>query len=124
MDDSSKGFASPNFAMNFFIKLGEAFRKTSLARREEIRNHTILALQKSFALADELDFSPLNCINCFNLVIFAMVDDLHEKMVEYSRRDGAEKRDEKHGRDSEACNGAPGECVLAVPEADNNEPWI
>lgn len=91
MDDSSKGFASPNFAMNFFIKLGEAFRKTSLARREEIRNHTILALQKSFALADELDFSPLNCINCFNLVIFAMVDDLHEKMVEYSRRDGAEK---------------------------------
>ncbi|XP_050216761.1 ARF guanine-nucleotide exchange factor GNL2 [Mercurialis annua] len=89
--EDSKGLGSPNFAITLFVKLGEAFRKTSLARREEIRNQAILSLHKSFALSEELDFSPLNCISCFNLVIFAMVDDLHEKMVEYSRRENAER---------------------------------
>ncbi|XP_065851501.1 ARF guanine-nucleotide exchange factor GNL2 [Euphorbia lathyris] len=91
LEDNSRGFGSSNYSMNLFIKLGEAFRKTSLARREEIRNHSITSLQKAFTLAEDLDFSPQNIINCFNLVIFAMVDDLHEKMVEYSRREGAEK---------------------------------
>lgn len=89
--EDSKGFVSSNFPMNLFIKLGEAFRKTSLARREEIRNHAVLSLHKSLILTAELDFSPVNCNNCFNLVIFAMVDDLHEKMVEYSRRENAER---------------------------------
>ncbi|KAJ4708408.1 ARF guanine-nucleotide exchange factor GNOM protein [Melia azedarach] len=89
--EDNKCINSLNFAQNLFIKLGEALRKTSLARREEIRNHAVLSLQKSFALAEDLDFSSTNCINCFNLVVFAMVDDLHEKMVEYSRRDNAER---------------------------------
>ncbi|KAM5547703.1 ARF guanine-nucleotide exchange factor GNL2 [Rosa sericea] len=90
--EDAKGFGSScSFAMNLFVKLGEAFRKSSLARREEMRNHAILCLQKSFKLAEELDFTPINCINCFNLVVFAMVDDLHEKMLEYSRRENAEK---------------------------------
>ncbi|XP_015575473.2 ARF guanine-nucleotide exchange factor GNL2-like [Ricinus communis] len=89
--EDSKGLGSPNFAITLFVKLGEAFRKTSLARREEIRNQAILSLQKSFSLSKELDFSPLNCISCFNLVIFAMADDLHEKMIEYSRRENAER---------------------------------
>ena len=91
LEDTLKGPASLNFFMNLFIKLSEAFRKTSLARREEIRNAAVLALQKSFSLAEELDFTPNNCINFFNLVIFAMVDDLHEKMLEYSRRENAER---------------------------------
>ncbi|GLT51689.1 hypothetical protein SLA2020_250820 [Shorea laevis] len=89
--EDNKGAGSLNFAMNLFIKLGEAFRKSSLARREEIRNHAVLSLRKSFTLAEELDFSSTNCINVFNLVVFAMVDDLHEKMIEYSRRDNAER---------------------------------
>ncbi|CAN1138208.1 ARF guanine-nucleotide exchange factor GNL2 [Linum perenne] len=88
----SNSFQDPtSFSINLFLKLGEAFRKTSLARREEIRNHAIKSLQKSFTFADELDFTPANCLNLFNLVIFAMVDDLHEKLIEYSRRDGAER---------------------------------
>ena len=89
-DDTSK-FSPSNFSMNLFIKLGEALRKTSLARREEIRNRAIVALQRSFTLAEGLEFTSASCINCFNLVIFAMVDDLHEKMVEYSRRDNLER---------------------------------
>ncbi|KAM1201552.1 hypothetical protein ACFX2J_017637 [Malus domestica] len=71
--------------------LGEAFQKISLARREEIRNHAVLSLQKSFKLAEELEFTPTNYTNCFNLVIFVMVDDLHKKMLEYSQRENAEK---------------------------------
>ncbi|KAL5572687.1 hypothetical protein UlMin_022284 [Ulmus minor] len=90
-EENMRGSGSLYFAMSLFIKLGEAFKKTSLARREEMRNHAVLALQKSFALAEDLDFTPSNCINCFNLVIFAMIDDLHEKMLEYSRRDNAER---------------------------------
>ncbi|KAL5771268.1 hypothetical protein ACOSP7_015422 [Xanthoceras sorbifolium] len=89
--EDNKGLNSLNFSMNCFVKLGEALRKTSLARREEIRNQAVISLHKSFKLAEELDFSSINCINCFNLVIFAMVDDLHEKMIEYSRRENAER---------------------------------
>ncbi|KAM3753664.1 hypothetical protein ACB098_03G110200 [Castanea mollissima] len=91
LEENSKSLGSSNFTLNLFLKLGEALRKSSLARREEMRNHAIVALQKSFSLAQDLDFSPTNCMNCFNLVIFAMVDDLHEKMLEYSRRENSER---------------------------------
>ncbi|XP_076904072.1 ARF guanine-nucleotide exchange factor GNL2-like [Bidens hawaiensis] len=78
-------------SMNLFLKLGEVLRKTSLARREEVRNYAVTSLHKSFINAEELCFGPGNVINCFNLVIFAMVDDLHEKMLEYSTRENADR---------------------------------
>ena len=31
-------------------------------------------------------------MNCFKLIIFAMVDDLHKKMLEYSIRENLEKK--------------------------------
>ncbi|KAG0502280.1 hypothetical protein HPP92_002352 [Vanilla planifolia] len=81
-----------NFAANLFMKLAEALRKTSLVRREEIRNQAVAALGRCFLeAADELEWTVGSCAACFNLVIFAMVDDLHEKMVEYSRREGMER---------------------------------
>ncbi|XP_037417802.1 ARF guanine-nucleotide exchange factor GNL2-like [Triticum dicoccoides] len=82
-----------NLATNMFIKLAETLRKTSLVRREEIRNQAVTDLGRSFSLAaaGDLDFGPAGCLACFNLVIFAMVDDLHEKTLEYSRREGAER---------------------------------
>ncbi|KVH93928.1 Armadillo-like helical [Cynara cardunculus var. scolymus] len=92
LDENMKYLASTtNMSMNLFVKLGEALRKTSLARREEVRNYAVSSLQKSFMNAQELYFTPTNIINCFNLVIFAMVDDLHEKMLEYSTRENAER---------------------------------
>ncbi|KAJ6993786.1 hypothetical protein NC653_016803 [Populus alba x Populus x berolinensis] len=69
-----------------------------------MRNHITLSLQKSFTLSEELDFPPISCINCFNLVIFAMVDELHEKMGEYSRRENMEGT-------LKTCNGAPYICL-------------
>ncbi|KAJ1265415.1 hypothetical protein BS78_08G075000 [Paspalum vaginatum] len=82
-----------NMATNMFIKLAEALRKTSLVRREEIRSQAVFELGRAFNLAatGDLDFGPAGCLACFNLVIFAMVDDLHEKTLEYSRREGAER---------------------------------
>lgn len=89
--EENRGLNSINLCMSLFFKLSEALRKTSLARREEIRNHAVGSLHKALTMADELDLSSSTCINCFNLIIFAMVDDLHEKMVEYSKRDNAER---------------------------------
>ncbi|XP_021723676.1 ARF guanine-nucleotide exchange factor GNL2-like [Chenopodium quinoa] len=77
--------------MKLFVKLGEALRKTSLARREEVRNHAVASLKKSFELARDLELTSTNTIIFFNHVIFAMVDDLHEKMLDYSRRENAER---------------------------------
>ncbi|KAG5615396.1 hypothetical protein H5410_015220 [Solanum commersonii] len=91
LEESLKALSSSNLAVTYFAKLGEAFRKTSLARREEIRNHAVMSLQKSFALGEELYFTPANILSCFNLILFAMVDDLHEKMLEYSKRGNAER---------------------------------
>ncbi|KZV43335.1 hypothetical protein F511_30071 [Dorcoceras hygrometricum] len=77
--------------VSFFQKLGESLKKTSLARREEVRNHAVISLQKCFILAEDILFTPMNCINSFYNVVFAMIDDLHEKMQQYSRRENAEK---------------------------------
>uniref|UniRef100_A0A0D9W1V7 SEC7 domain-containing protein n=1 Tax=Leersia perrieri TaxID=77586 RepID=A0A0D9W1V7_9ORYZ len=91
--DPSARMMMGNLATNMFIKLAEALRKTSLVRREEIRNQAVSELGRAFAIAaaGELDFGPTGSLACFNLVIFAMVDDLHEKTLEYSRREGAER---------------------------------
>ncbi|KNA19439.1 hypothetical protein SOVF_061530 [Spinacia oleracea] len=78
-----------DYTVPLFVKLGEALRKTSLARREEVRNQAIISLRKSFELALDLDMTSANCISCIDIVIFAMVDDLHEKMLDYSRRENA-----------------------------------
>ncbi|XP_058727274.1 ARF guanine-nucleotide exchange factor GNL2 [Vicia villosa] len=90
-EDNYRGPSHVNYNMNLFVKLGEAFRRTSLSRQEEIRNHAVYSLHKSFNLAEEMLYVSSNCINYFNLVIFAMVDELHEKMLEYSRRENAER---------------------------------
>nr|XP_010923313.3 LOW QUALITY PROTEIN: ARF guanine-nucleotide exchange factor GNL2 [Elaeis guineensis] len=92
MEDVQKmGANAGNLGANLFVKLAEALRKTSLVRREEIRNQAVAELRKCFTAAEELEFTPANCLACFNLVIFAMVDDLHEKMLEYSRRENSER---------------------------------
>ncbi|XP_012700213.1 ARF guanine-nucleotide exchange factor GNL2 [Setaria italica] len=91
--DAADASRMGNLATNMFIKLAEALRKTSLVRREEIRCQAVFELGRAFnlAAAGDLDFGPGGCLACFNLVIFAMVDDLTEKTLEYSRREGAER---------------------------------
>ncbi|KAL8242998.1 hypothetical protein R6Q59_013300 [Mikania micrantha] len=97
-------------SMNLFLKLGEVLRKTSLARREEVRNYAVKSLHKSFIHAQDLGLGPTNVVNCFNLVIFAMVDDVHEKMLEYSTRENAQRET----RSMEGTLGLAMECLVDV----------
>lgn len=92
-DENSKGMMSSisTFIMNLFLKVGEVLRKTCLARREEVRNHAVQSIQKIFTFAEELCFTPANSVFCFNSLIFAMMDDVHEKMLDYSKRDNYER---------------------------------
>ncbi|OAY68760.1 ARF guanine-nucleotide exchange factor GNL2 [Ananas comosus] len=95
---------SPGLAASLFVKLAEALRKTSLVRREEIRNQAVAALRRCFAAAAPapadaaaeeaaalLGMGPASMLACFNQVVFAMVDDLLEKMLEYARRENSER---------------------------------
>ncbi|KAG4992048.1 hypothetical protein JHK87_025505 [Glycine soja] len=91
IEDYSRGtVASANF-MSQLSKLGEVFRRTCLSRQEEVRNHAVSSLYKSFNLAEELFYLSPNCEHYFNSVIFAMVDEIHDKMLEYSKRENAER---------------------------------
>ncbi|XP_020524408.1 ARF guanine-nucleotide exchange factor GNL2, partial [Amborella trichopoda] len=76
-------------AIGMFMKLADALRKITLVRREEIRNHAVSTLCRAIIEADEgLFFSPQACLQCFNTVVFAMVDDLLEKATEKKFMEG------------------------------------
>ncbi|ERN08651.1 hypothetical protein AMTR_s00017p00207110 [Amborella trichopoda] len=56
---------------------------------EEIRNHAVSTLCRAIIEADEgLFFSPQACLQCFNTLVFAMVDDLLEKATEKKFMEG------------------------------------
>ena len=86
------GKTGGNVEVSLFMKLAEAMRKISLMRREEIRNHAVAALRRCFTVgAAELEFTTVSSMWCFNHVVFALVDDLQQKMAAYSRREGSER---------------------------------
>jgi golgi-specific brefeldin A-resistance guanine nucleotide exchange factor 1 len=77
---------------NLFMKLVEAIGKPSLARREEIRSKALVELKRCFQTAAEsLDLSPRSCIHCFKNLVLPMVDNLHLKTIDYSRRENMER---------------------------------
>ncbi|XP_068661771.1 ARF guanine-nucleotide exchange factor GNL2-like [Aristolochia californica] len=81
-----------HYPLTMFLNVADAFRRICLASREEItRNHSISALQRIFVMGEELGFTDTSCMSCFNSVLFAMVDDLQEKMAECSERSKSEK---------------------------------
>ncbi|KAJ3695042.1 hypothetical protein LUZ60_000419 [Juncus effusus] len=89
------GLSDPNntedvarVSMNLYLKLVDGLRKTCLIRREEIRRQALLEMIKCFqTAADELELRPSTCLACFNHAVLPMVDDVHEKTLDYSRRD-------------------------------------
>lgn len=77
---------------HLFMKLVEAIGKPSLARREEIRSKALVELKRCFQTAAEsLDLSPKSCLNCFKNLVLPMVDNLHLKTIDYSRRENMER---------------------------------
>ncbi|KAF4363490.1 hypothetical protein G4B88_016194 [Cannabis sativa] len=61
-----------------WLRLVQGFRKVCLDQREVVRNHALLSLQKCLTVVDSLHLSHGLWLQCFDLVIFSMLDDLHE----------------------------------------------
>ncbi|KAJ6959949.1 ARF guanine-nucleotide exchange factor GNOM [Populus alba] len=61
-----------------WLRLVQGLRKVCLDQREEVRNHALLSLQKCLTGVDEINLPHGLWLQCFDLVIFTMLDDLLE----------------------------------------------
>lgn len=61
-----------------WLRLVQCLRAVCLDQREEVRNHAILMLQRSLAGVDGIHVPNELWFQCFDLVIFKLVDDLIE----------------------------------------------
>lgn len=70
-----------------WLRLVQGLRKVCLDQREEVRNHAILMLQRSLAGVDGIHLPNALWLQCFDLVIFTLLDDLLEIAVGNSPKD-------------------------------------
>ncbi|XP_050236466.1 ARF guanine-nucleotide exchange factor GNOM [Mercurialis annua] len=71
-----------------WLRLVQGLRKVCLDQREEIRNHAVLSLQKCLTtVVDEINLPHGLWLQCFDLVIFTMLDDLLEIAQGHSQKD-------------------------------------
>ncbi|KDP39263.1 hypothetical protein JCGZ_01020 [Jatropha curcas] len=61
-----------------WLRLVQGLRKVCLDQREEVRNHALLSLQKCLTVVDGINLPPGLWLQCFDLVIFTLLDDLLE----------------------------------------------
>ncbi|KAK6255969.1 Sec7 domain - like 4 [Theobroma cacao] len=61
-----------------WLRLVQGLRALCLDQREEVRNHAILMLQRSLAGVDGIHLPNAMWFQCFDLVIFTLLDDLQE----------------------------------------------
>lgn len=61
-----------------WLRLVQGLRKLCLDQREEVRNHAILMLQRSLAVVDGIHIPNSLWFQCFDMVIFTLLDDLLE----------------------------------------------
>ncbi|EEF32377.1 pattern formation protein, putative [Ricinus communis] len=67
-----------------WLRLVQGMRKVCLDHREEVRNHAILMLQRSMAGVDGIHLPNALWFQCFDLVIFTLLDDLLDISLESS----------------------------------------
>lgn len=70
-----------------WLRLVQGLRKVCLDQREEVRNHAILMLQRSLAGVDGIRLPNSFWLQCFDVVIFTLLDDLEEIVQGNSRKD-------------------------------------
>lgn len=70
-----------------WLRLVQGLRKVCLDQREEIRNHALLSLQTCLTGVDEVNVPQTLWFQCFELVIFTMLDDLVEISQGHSQKD-------------------------------------
>lgn len=61
-----------------WLRLAHGLRKVCLEQREEVRNYALLSLQRCLSAADAICLTPSVWLQCFDQVIFTMLDDLLE----------------------------------------------
>ncbi|GAV77584.1 Sec7 domain-containing protein/Sec7_N domain-containing protein [Cephalotus follicularis] len=61
-----------------WLRLVQGLREVCLDQRQEVRNHAVLMLQRSLAGVDGINFPNGLWFQCFDSVIFTLLDDLLE----------------------------------------------
>ncbi|GAU36373.1 hypothetical protein TSUD_151400 [Trifolium subterraneum] len=70
-----------------WLRLVQGLRKVCLDQREEVRNHALLSLQKCMTEAVETRLPCDLWLQCFDQVIFTLLDDLLDIVEEHSQKD-------------------------------------
>ncbi|KAJ4711402.1 ARF guanine-nucleotide exchange factor GNOM-like [Melia azedarach] len=70
-----------------WLRLVQALRKVCLDQREDVRNHALSSLQKCLTGVDEIQLPNGLWLQCFDMVIFTMLDDLLEIAQGHSQKD-------------------------------------
>ena len=70
-----------------WLRLVQALKKVSVDQREEVRNHAIASLQRCLVGAEGICLSPSSWLQSFDLVIFAVLDDLLENAQSQSQKE-------------------------------------
>ncbi|KAI4368447.1 hypothetical protein MLD38_017003 [Melastoma candidum] len=70
-----------------WLRLVQGLRKVCLDQREEVRNHAVLSLQRCLTGVDGIKIPQNVWLQCFDLVIFTMLDDLLEISLGQSQKD-------------------------------------
>ncbi|VVA12514.1 PREDICTED: ARF guanine-nucleotide exchange [Prunus dulcis] len=70
-----------------WLRLVQGLRKVCLDQREEVRNHALSLLRKCLTGVDGIPLPPGLWLQCFDMVIFTMLDDLLEIAQRHSPKD-------------------------------------
>lgn len=70
-----------------WLRLAQGLRKVCGELREEVRNYAILSLQRSLSAAESMHLPPSIWGQCFDQVIFMMLDDLLEIALGHSPKE-------------------------------------
>lgn len=70
-----------------WLRLAQGLRKVCLDQREEVRNHALLSLQMCLTGVDGIRLPHGLWLQCFDLVIFTVLDDLLEIAQVHSQKD-------------------------------------
>ncbi|KAL9265189.1 ARF guanine-nucleotide exchange factor GNOM-like protein [Drosera capensis] len=69
-----------------WLRLVQGFRKACTDSREEVRNHALLSLQKCLVVVRDVCIPHDLWLQCFDLVIFPVLDELFGITQDYSRK--------------------------------------
>ncbi|KAK2981488.1 hypothetical protein RJ640_002103 [Escallonia rubra] len=70
-----------------WLRLVQGLRKVCVDQREEVRNHAVLMLQRCLSVVEGIHLPNELWLQCFDLVIFPLLDDVLEIAQERSPKD-------------------------------------